>query len=269
MEPDGWRGELTAARLAQGISQEKLAVVAGVSRGMLQAIEHGRRHPSRVVLRQLLDALKLERAARARILMGAGFVADAADPDATYYFTEAEARAEIEARPWPACVVTELMEVIAANDLLQRLWGVDLERELNTRVARNILSVISLPRFRRRLLNRDECVSIAFGVMKGNHAGPETAPLGPSPDFQAVIRHFMEGDPALVARIFELWAAATPVPYKARWVIPVRWRDPHAGDMRFEMLLNSANEPEGYSFQDWIPVDAATWDALERLRSRR
>ena len=268
VETGNWRAELAAARRAIGLSQEELASLASVARGTIQGIEQGRRDPSRQLLIGLVDVLKLERAARLSILRGAGFVPDTADPAASYWFTLEEAAAEAEERPWPVCVVSELMEVMAANRLLQRLWGVDLDRELNSRVERNILSVISMPRFQGRLLNRDECVSIALGIIKGHHLGAEASPLGSSPYFQAVIKHFMAGDQALVARLFDLWATAQPRPYKTRGAIPVRWRDPDAGDLRFEMLLNSASEPAGLAFQDWIPIDSRTWDALEIIRKR-
>jgi len=33
-------------------------------------------------------------------------------------------------------------------------------------------------------------------------------------------------------------------------------------------LINTASEPDGLSFNDWVPQDAASWDTLERVKSR-
>ncbi len=35
--------------------------------------------------------------------------------------------------------------------------------------------------------------------------------------------------------------------------------------MRFDCFASSANEGDGLSFQDWIPLDAETWNALRLL----
>lgn len=265
-----WRQLLATAREAQGLSQAALAAATGISRGTVKAIEQNRRNPSRAVLTRLLDLLKLDRGQRVAILNGAGFVDELSvlDQHPGYFFSHAEARDEVDSRTWPAALVSETMEVLWANQLLQRVWGVNLLTELNSPVERNILSVISMPRFKGRLLNRVDCIEYALGIMKGHHLGPETDPSGSSPYFQAVIDHFMEGDAAVVTELGELWAKAQPRPYRVRGFFPVRWRDQDAGDMEFEIFFNTASEPLGLAFQDWIPTDSSTWERLETIRQR-
>ena len=52
----------------------------------------------------------------------------------------------------------------------------------------------------------------------------------------------------------------------ARWHYDVTWR--HAqGRMRFRGVVSTANEREGLAFNDWIPLDAETWLALERAKA--
>lgn len=44
--------------------------------------------------------------------------------------------------------------------------------------------------------------------------------------------------------------------------------DDEFGDMRFLGIVSTASEPDALAFQDWHPVDAATWEVLERVKSR-
>ncbi len=48
------------------------------------------------------------------------------------------------------------------------------------------------------------------------------------------------------------------------WRIPSFGEEPGVGVMRFRSV-NPASEPDGLGFNDWIPLDAATWHALHRL----
>ena len=264
-----WQQRLVAARQAEGLSQLQLAAAAGISLATLKAYEQRRRKPSRTLLTRLLDALKLDRRERNEILAAAGYVPDGPwigpqNPD--YLFTLEEAKTYIDARPWPAAVMSELMEVLAANQLLQAVWGVDLSRELNSPVERNILSVISLPRFDGQLKNWDEVVAAGIAVIKGHYLGAETQPEGSSAYFQAVMQHFLDGDPKYLKRFMELFQETPGMRGKIRWQIPVRWNHPVVGDLNFEVVINTANDPNGLAFSDYVPLDAGTWTALERLR---
>jgi transcriptional regulator with XRE-family HTH domain len=267
----GWRAELARHRHAVGLTQTQLALQAGVSGAAIKAYEQGVRDPPRSVVVSILDALKVDRGTRTRILNQAGFASDSdvlspsRDPD--YYFSLEEALAEAETHPWPIAVQSELMEVLGANQLMQRIWGVDLERELHNPVERNVLSVISLPRFEDRLLNWDEVCEVALSVVKGHHLGAETAPEGSSAYFTAVMQHFMTGVPAYVTRLAEIWERTESIPWKVRWWCPVEWRDPDVGLMRFHALFTTASEHDGMAFMDWIPVDGQTSRAMEGLRA--
>jgi transcriptional regulator with XRE-family HTH domain len=255
------------------LTQAQLAAASGVSIAAIRAYERGARDPSRPVLKSILDALKLGLWERNAILSGAGFASDsdALSPSRapSYYFTLDEALREIDSHPWPAAVQSDVMEVLGANRLLQRIWGVDLDAEFHGSVERNVLSVLTLPRFDGRLQNFDEVLEVALSVVKGHHLGPETAPEGSSAYFAAVMEHFMTGVPALVTRLAEAWARTEPIPWKVRWSCPIVWQDPEVGVMRFQTMFTTASEHDGLAFMDWLPVDAATWLALERLRQGR
>ena len=55
---------------------------------------------------------------------------------------------------------------------------------------------------------------------------------------------------------------------RLRWHYPVVWHDPEAGRMRFDCVVSSANERDGWSFNDWIPIDAESWQALAAIRAK-
>src|SRR5690606_4365543 len=193
-----WAEQLKELRLSLKLSRQALAALAGVSPQTIKAYELGLRSPSQANLTAILDALRADRYLRNDILIGAGFAPDGgrlgpANDD--YMFTLEEAREAIMGRPWPAHVNNELMEVLAANELMQRVWDVDLDREYNTPVERHMLTVAATPRFADRILNGKEMVSVGIAVMKGHHRGPERTPEGTSQYFQAVIQRLFEGDP--------------------------------------------------------------------------
>lgn len=46
------------------------------------------------------------------------------------------------------------------------------------------------------------------------------------------------------------------------------WCEPDAGEMRFQCFVSMAHEELALSFNDWIPTDADTWLALDRIAAR-
>ncbi|TMB69402.1 MAG: helix-turn-helix transcriptional regulator [Chloroflexi bacterium] len=268
-----WAAKLHDARLALGISQRDLAQRAGVSLGTVKAYEHGERHPSRDSLLAILNALALEQIARNEILTSAGFAPQGAPlaPDVTpgYVFTLDEAARHIEEHPWPACVVNEVMEIVAANTVAQRLWDVDFARELTTPIERNFLSVASNPRFASKVPNWDEGVGVGVAILKGHHRDPQTSPEASTAYFAGVMEHFLQGDPQYIARFLKLWEEVPPRAPKVRWSFPVLWDEPGLARMSFKVLISSASEPDALAFNDWIPTDAATWEALTTIVNER
>jgi transcriptional regulator with XRE-family HTH domain len=263
-----WKQRLKHARLALGLTQAELARIAGVAEDTVRAVESGRRRPSRATLGAILEGMKLDLKARNEILFSAGFapIATWFPPERAphYSFTLEEATEEVEKYPWPAFVVNTLMEVLAANTVCQRLWGVNLDQEFNTPVERNLLSVASSPRFADKVQNWDEAVSAAIAVVK-DHA--ETQPEGSSPYYAAVMQHFLAGDPRYIKRFLDQWERTPARSAKIRWTYPIVWGEPGVGLLRFLCFVSAGSEPEGIGFNDWIPLDGETWQALKHLGS--
>jgi hypothetical protein len=245
--------------------------MARVSPATIKAYETGLRQPTRLYLVAILDALKVERHLRNDILTEAGFAPDGESLGALgvpHYMFSPEAAAEhIEQMPWPAFVMNEYTEVVAANSLVQVLWDIDLENEFPNPLDRNMLSVASNPRFADRVENWDEMMMQGIGVFKGHHRGPEDI-NNPNPYFAQVLERFLKGDPQYVGKLMQLWQETPPREPKVRWEYEIHWNEPGVGCMRFLSVVNTASEPNGLAFNDWMPVGAETWKNFEALQKR-
>ncbi len=267
MHDDAWRRQLRSARKMLGLNLRAVAARAGLSYETVRGYENGRRTPRRESFVLVLDAMGLGHVERRLLMASAGFAPEdrgARSPGETWYSAD-EAVEETRRFRWPAFVLDEFARVVGANDAAQRLWGVDLRHEFLDPVARNLLSVASDPRFAERCVNWDEAIGAIVAVFKAHDWAPARIE-SPPPYFGAVLERFLQGDPAYVARFAEIWQAAPDVwQKKARWTYPVVWQQPGVGVMRFEAITTSASDVEGLAFNDWIPLDAATWDALGRM----
>lgn len=267
MEPsaNGWSQRLLAARKALRISRSELAARAGMSAQTVKAYELGLRHPSRSLLTALLDALKMERRARNEILEAAGFAADGRhlgpDRAPNYMYTLDEALEYIERLPWPAFVFNDVIEVVVANRVAQRLWSVDLENEFLEPIERNMLGISTLPRFGDNIQNWDELISVGISVFKGHHLGAESLE-STSLYFGEILERFVKGNPEYAVRFAGLWQQAEPHEAKVRWEYPVEWKEPGVGHITFRGIATTCNEPDGLAFNDWIPVGAESWANL-------
>ncbi|MCL4230804.1 MAG: helix-turn-helix transcriptional regulator [Dehalococcoidia bacterium] len=263
-----WAVLLRKARTDIGMSRPALAAGAGVSAQTVKAYELGLRRPSQTLLSALLDVLELDRRLRNEILVGAGFAPDGGqlgphNPD--YMYTVEEARSLIEGHPWPACVASEMMEVVAANRAAQRLWGVDLDHEFASPVERNLATFATNPRFADHVKNWEAVTSVAIGVLKGHHRGAVPLPESATAYFAAVMERVFDGNPRYVRRLLDLWDRVPARTPKIRWFFETVWSDNVAGEMRFKVSVAMADEPGGLTFHDWIPADAETWSRLDTL----
>ncbi|MCC7089863.1 MAG: helix-turn-helix domain-containing protein [Dehalococcoidia bacterium] len=265
---DEWPVLLRDARCGIRMPRRVLAEAAGVSVQTVKSYELGLRRPSRALLVAILDALEVDRRLRNEILIGAGFAPDGdhlGPRNADYMFTLAETEALINALPWPAHVNSELMEVLAANSIVQRLWGIDLQHEFTSPIERNLMNFATDPRFADRVKNWESATAVAIGALKGHHRGPVPMPESATAYLSAVLESIYDGDPGYVRRLLDLWDRVPPRIPKVRWFYPVIWDHPVMGEMHFQVSVAVADEPGGLQFHDWIPVDAKTWISLNEL----
>ncbi len=269
MPAAAWAQLLRELREKERMRREDLAVRARVSPGTVKAYELGLRSPSRQLLVALLDALKADLHTRSEVLLGAGFAADGETPAARLsnpWFTAEEATRLVAQSTFPAHLSNEVLDVLYPNMLLLRVWEA---RELKAQAGgfnRNFLSTLSHPHVASRLLNWEEALTHVISMLKG-HYGGDGSISGEHPYFGAAMEHFLKGDAAHVKRFLALWDRVQPVQRKFRFTYPIVWKHSVVGPMRFEVQVNPADALGSMIFCDWVPVDAATWAALERLRA--
>jgi hypothetical protein len=215
----------------------------------------------------MLDAMKLEREERGTILTAAGYAYDwdelgPVEGDLDYDLDGAQGA--IDRTPWPAFVVNENVEVVAANAAVQQVWGVDLRNEFGELTERNMLVMASNPRFASHIVDWEESVGTIVAMFKGHHRGAETLD-DPSPNFKAMLDRFLAGDPQYIARFLKLWQEVPPRQPEQRWEYPIAWMADGAGTMRFRCMVSNASFKRSWAFNDWIPVDAETWEALGKV----
>jgi hypothetical protein len=109
---------------------------------------------------------------------------------------------------------------------------------------------------------------VIIAVTKGQPRLPESSLEEPSAYFGEVLAEFARGDPAFLPALATLWESVPAREPKVNWTYPVVWCDPEFGEMRFLAQVSTANGVDGFAFNSWIPIDAATWSVLERVKAR-
>ena len=264
-----WRARLRHEREQLGLTQAGLGTAAGLSPEAIRKYESGARTPNRGHLLAILGVLQVPQVRARGILAEAGFSAAEqvfpTDAHPGYFYTLEEASAEIERMPWPQFVVDNVMEIAAANRAASLLWGVDLAAELagRERSQLHFLALIAEPRF----ANFEECLAMVVGVLKGVPDGG-AAIDAPGPWAEQVLGQFAANNPGALASLLHVWERTAARPPKSRWTYRIVWREPE-GEMRFTGVVSTASEPDGLSFNDWIPADAESHAILELVLAGR
>ncbi len=263
-----WTVLLRQSRQAAALSRDDVARRSGISAESLRAYETGRRRPSREMLNAVLDALAVDPARRNAILRGAGFIDDATwvgrQADNPEYSLD-EAVAHMSEVPWPAHINSESFEVLAANDLIQALWGIDMVAEFPDPVDRNLAAVLTTPRFADCVVNWDDAARMFASMVKGGYGTEAIHDDGPNSYLAAVTERLLSGDPQYVQRFLRIWNDATGEVRKWRFTYPLVWQRGDLPEMRFLVVVSPANLHDYMTFNEWVPVDAATWHALTLL----
>ena len=135
MQDEGIFGvHLRRARLAQKLSQEGLAEVAGISPRHMSFIETGRSRPSRDVVLRLGDALELSANERNAMLRLAGFApafapADLAQPERTLA-RDAVSKLLDAQGAIPAVASDSLGNILELNDAASRFFSISRDRPI-------------------------------------------------------------------------------------------------------------------------------------------
>ena len=267
----GWQADLRAARRQQGISLKDLAARAHISAETLRAYEHDRRRPTRPHLLAVLGALALPAADANDILQRAGFAPEPAlyapDEFPDYDFRVGEVQRFLDGRPWPAMATDAGMRLLAVNAAMQALWGIDFKREKRRRATdeMTLFAIAGDYNFVDRITNWVEVLRAYAAINKGR---PPSRARTPADKIISSSQAMAAGDPEVRERIAKTWKRAKPAPGRIQVDVPLRWRDPRLGELRFRSVSTIASEQDEIRFRDWHPVDAETWQRLAKVIAR-
>ena len=262
-----WRKRLRHERREIGLTREQLAERCGLSKEAIRGYEDGRRHPKREHLMRLLTALRLDAIDRRQMMVDAGFAPDSrvdAELIAQISHTIDSAVAECTRHPWPAFVLDDIGDIAGANAAYEALTGWDFSR--GSGAERNAFCLVAIPSFADHLVNFDEMASTIMSIFKASRVSPQDL-QHPGPRFGPAMQRFLAGDPEYVKRMLDIWQR-TPIDWTHRehWSYPVVWRHTPGVILRFEAIVTSASLIDDLLIIDWIPLDAKTWRALERIK---
>jgi transcriptional regulator with XRE-family HTH domain len=169
-------------RRLRGLSQLKLAVLAGVSSRHLSFVETGRSTPSRAFVLKLADTLQVPLADRNVILAAAGFApayaASALASTRLRPFRRAIARLLAQQEPYPAVLLDRSWNVVQTNRAAPRFFSqfIDLRA---TRGPRNLLrTLLAADGLHRHIENWPEVAgTLAQRVFREAPGGIPDAPV--------------------------------------------------------------------------------------------
>ena len=241
-------------RRAPGLRRAELAALAGVSVEYLQRLEQGRdRHPSAQVLTALADALRLSTAERAhlhRLAKGADPAFTCRPPEPPTRELRATVRALLERLdPDPAALLGPAGDVVAHTDGFGRLFG---PLGLFDGPAPNLARFVFVDqRARQAFLDWEQVADEQVAALK-------QGPFRAHPAVAAVADD-LAGEPAFTDRVARL--PGLPAAHGL-----LRMVHPLAGALRLQYETLELPPGDELRLVAWLPADAATAVALERLR---
>ncbi|MFD7311852.1 helix-turn-helix domain-containing protein [Promicromonospora sp. NPDC059942] len=245
-----------ARRRTPGLRRSELATLAEVSVEYLTRLEQGRdQHPSPEILGALADALRLpadERFLLLRATKGSGG-ACAVDPPADSVRPPVRALLE-RLEPSPAVLLNRLGDVLAATSGYRSLlapFGLFDDDHPNL-----LRFVLTEPRARAAYPDWEHVADRQVAALR-----MESVPGDP---------HVAELAEALAVLAGAAFSDRFRAPLSARYRTGTeRMRHPEAGDLRLDVETLALPDADGQRLLAFLPADAATSDALDRLAGRR
>jgi transcriptional regulator with XRE-family HTH domain len=259
-----WRRALREHRERRRLSQAEVAHRAGLSLASVRAYENGARHPTLEALSAMIAAIGLTPEEATPVRAGAGYAAELNYLIyGKYASRENEALAqEVGRYHWPAAVLNQIGDLLAANDALYAVFGPTLGAVLrDDPEARNLIALTTDPRFVPNVLNWDEVMTFIIGLTKGD-VRTEHNLERPAPNTQVLMRRFLAGDPAYITRTLKLWESVPPLEHWTRHNYRFHWRGHDSRELRFRVVFHVADVWNELFWCDYVPEDAETWQTL-------
>lgn len=261
-----WRRALREHRKRRGISQPEVARRAGISLSAVKAYERGDRNPSQDALDAIIGAMGLTHDEGNPIRAGAGFAIDWYGVLHQRYISDFdELTRQADASPWPVFITNQGSYIRHWNRAFETVLDVDVRREFPDPLTRSVLAASTISRFMRCIESYDETMSFFIGLIKGDPRREQNLER-PAPWLQDTVAQLIEGDPADLRRLIDIWEKAPPIPHKIRHQYNIVWRY-RGGDqlMRFVGRHTVCDIWNELNWQEWVPADAETWAFLKTL----
>jgi transcriptional regulator with XRE-family HTH domain len=261
-----WRRAFRDHRVRRGISRPELARRSGLSVAAIKAYESGVRRPTREALDAILDAMGLPHDEANPIRAGAGYAIDWYGVLHQRYISDFEELArQADACPWPVYITNQGSYIKHWNRAFETVLDVDVRKEYPDPASRNVLGAATISRFIRCVENYDEAMSFFIGLIKGDPRRQQNLER-PAPWYQDVVNQLVQGDPADLKRLLNIWEKAEPIPHKIRHQYRLVWRY-KGGDvlLRFMGRHTVCDIWNELNWQEWVPADDETWRLLGEL----
>jgi transcriptional regulator with XRE-family HTH domain len=265
-----WRPMIRAERLRADLTQQELAVRAGVSVETIRKYEAGVRTPSRDRLLQLLASMQVPPSRSAAVLSAAGYApppgVSRRNPAGSPAFSLSAAATTIEISPWPRLILDETLELVGANHAAQALLGLDpgFEHDGRTPASLNLLAILADPKTARRVVNLDACVTAVVASLKAA-LGRVLQPADAAALADEILAECTTRNPAAARRLLHAWDVTPPARSARGTGFQVVWRGENNIQVRFLAATSTIDGSNGYIYADLHPADAASHANLEHL----
>ena len=255
---------LRTARRERRLTQQELAVRAGLSTAAVRSYERGTRRPTAASLEMLTRALGLPGEETSKLLLLAGYARPGVELAGGRFgpYSAGELQSEVNSRPWPSYISNQAYDVVHANAAFERATGVNLASQFTGFGERNLLVALSEPAWADRVENWDALVTFLIGLAKGDTRRKEDDDR-PLPWLEVPFKRFLDGDPARIRRFFDLWESAPPIAHRLRQQYEMAWRAADGAHLRFLCTLALAEPDTELHWNEWVPVDRTTWEWFE------
>jgi transcriptional regulator with XRE-family HTH domain len=261
---------IRAERLRADLTQQQLAIRAGVSPETIRKYEAGARMPSRDRLLRLLESMQVPRSRSGAVLSAAGYAPQPEEPRHSPYadhaFSLAAAGTAIETSPWPRVILDETLELVAANQAARALLNLDpgFESAGQVRARRNLVTVLTDPAVSRHVANFDACLPAVVAALK---AAIERVlqPADAAAFADEILAECTSWDPSSARRLLRVWEVTAPARSASGAGFEVVWRGEDDLQLRFLASTSPIDGSNGYIYADLHPADAASHANLERL----
>jgi transcriptional regulator with XRE-family HTH domain len=261
---------IRAERLRADLTQQQLAVRAGVSVETIRKYEAGVRTPSRDRLIQLLGSMQVPPSRSAAILSVAGYAPLPGESRHTVAgapaFSLAAAANAIEISPWPRLIFDETFELVRANQAARALLGWDhsLEPAGQARASLNLLAIVAHPGVASQLANLDACVTAVVATLKAT-LGRVMQPADAAVFADEILAECTARNPSLARRLLRAWDVTPPARSARGAGFEVVWLGEDGVQVRFLASTSAIEGSNGCVYADLHPADAASHASLEHL----